>query len=111
MSQSKHTPTPWSIAPGSRPIKGFQPQDYQIGNVNHSSCVAWVFHSENSTEDAKFIVRACNAHDDLVAALQKNQSILNALALCPHFKAPTEICDAIIERQRENRAALAKAAV
>lgn len=58
---TQHTPTPWHDeigAPGSS--SGLTVRD-ENGNI-----IARV----GSIDDAAFIVRACNAHDELVAALR-----------------------------------------
>ena len=64
MSKTKHTPLPWKT---TKPGHG-QKTKYlcvQIGpNENYSTL-------ELEPEDAKFIVRAVNSHDALVAALEE----------------------------------------
>ena len=56
---TKHTPTPWfAEAPDKLQIRTLQP------TLNDVAAVA------SSRANAAFIVRAVNAHDDLVAALE-----------------------------------------
>lgn len=88
-----HTPTPMKDAAAHMAFKAKDvPEEYP--DV--------IYHYQNAE-------LACNAHDALVAALEANQAILNALTLCPNFTAPTEVCDAIIDQASKNRAALAAA--
>ena len=58
-----HTPTPWHI----------ETKKIHFADIYSLSGV-WVAHCESavadSVKDAAFIVRACNAHDDLVEALE-----------------------------------------
>lgn len=54
-----HTATPWTVAAGSETLI--------IGD--RIPCIAET-HNNDAVENAHFIVRACNAHDDLVAAVK-----------------------------------------
>ncbi len=62
---AQRTAGAWKVVSGS-PYKG--------GSVNivnqQGDYVALVGHKQNCDADAKFIVCACNAHDELVAALR-----------------------------------------
>lgn len=63
MSESKHTPMPW-IKIDCGPCDGFEirgPGGQVVANDT----------ADFSEEDADFILRACNSHDALVAALEK----------------------------------------
>ena len=61
----KHTPGPWAIAASSNPDNGTGWRDIvSTGTVFSPSYVG-----EALDDDAAFIVRACNSHDDLLAAL------------------------------------------
>lgn len=64
---TKHTPTPWKAAKSPCIDKGRE-NEWEIHWSDDGECVAEVVHGEYA---AKFIVRACNAHDELVAALEK----------------------------------------
>ena len=62
----KHTPGPWAVAASSNPDNGTGWRDIvSTGTVFSPSYVG-----EALDVDAAFIVRACNAHDELVAALE-----------------------------------------
>lgn len=50
----EHTPTPWSVSGN---------MIWDANNYHVASC--------NVNNDAAFIVRACNAHDELVAACEE----------------------------------------
>lgn len=70
----KHTQTPWRVTDGttikedSRPIS-------EDGVLIASACgysnSGFFPSDEEGLANAEFIVRACNAHDELVAALQR----------------------------------------
>ncbi|WUR15675.1 hypothetical protein E7V67_011400 [[Empedobacter] haloabium] len=70
MDTSKHTPTPWYA--NLQPDGFFDIQDGP--NLNTASVLCsrfeWPERKEEMHANAEFIVRACNAHDHLVAALQ-----------------------------------------
>lgn len=77
MSEAKHTPTPWRLAKSAV---------IEIRGVSQTPVVSWSgFDDSNRTTaehkaNAAFIVRACNAHDDMVAALRRaEQFIVNAI--------------------------------
>jgi hypothetical protein len=72
---AEHTPTPWRAdesEPAGQVILSstvaFGPGQKQLCNVGHLTCAA---------NDAEFIVRAVNCHDDLVAALKEAIAELN----------------------------------
>ena len=91
---SKHTPVPWRAVPTSVKGSGTSLMDVVSDGAEFSpSHVA----SEILPEDAEFIVRACNAHDELLEALEICQNYLGG-----PWTAPEDV----IERAR---AAIAKA--
>lgn len=65
-----HTPTPWQVIP-----------DYSQENVYRLWDLDGNFHDDTSPEtmdaNACFIVRACNAHEELVKALKEMTTILS----------------------------------
>ncbi len=71
----EHTPTPWGFersGPGTIEITATQE-----GHA-HLSCIAEVLGPVelNAEANADFIVRACNAHEDLLEALRGYESLL-----------------------------------
>lgn len=59
---TEHTPVPWHVGGDGRIV--YEETGYAI-------CNAVVYHGKwDGQENAAFIVRAANAHDDLVAALE-----------------------------------------
>jgi hypothetical protein len=64
---AEHTPTPWYISGKSTIRRG---SNDWIGYV----------HWRNGAANAEFIVRACNAHDNLVAALREARGWLSGWA-------------------------------
>lgn len=53
-----HTPVPWNIG-----------KDGDIWAENNTHCIHLIPDTLNAENNAAFIVRACNAHDDLVELL------------------------------------------
>lgn len=88
--QTAHTPTPWEACGN---LVRTARTDVDPSGLLVCDCPANV---GNRIEDAAFIVRACNAHDDLVAALR---AVDEELWSKPMSKETTE----------KVRAALAKA--
>ena len=68
---NKHTSGPWAV----RSLGGHQLRWIgQVGDyLPHVECTS---HGERSEQDAAFIVRACNAHEELVKALKKAKAAL-----------------------------------
>jgi hypothetical protein len=98
---TQHTPTPWTAEPGA--------SHYEIHcergaeSVPHATQVANVLmlgeRREACRANAAFIVRACNAHDELVAALLRiyradasgnNGAYMGEASLCPAFASHAE---------------------
>lgn len=71
--QTAHTPTPWEACGN---LVRTARTDVDPSGLLVCDCPANV---GNRIEDAAFIVRACNAHDDLVAALRKAEFTLQTL--------------------------------
>lgn len=69
-----HTPTPWNwhgpYMTGAYKVSAMDAEDKLALRL-------YVEPSSNAEADAKFIVRACNAHDELVAALRCIDAALN----------------------------------
>ena len=70
---SKHTPTPWTVAKHERGL--VRAQGRTIVVVRETG-------NQDIDANAEFIVRACNAHEDLLAALKE---IERSLANHPTF--------------------------
>ena len=70
---SKHTPGPWHVGE----VEEIDPEDSQENGINIMSAEGYYiagviggFSDGVQEANAAFIVRACNAHDELVAALR-----------------------------------------
>jgi hypothetical protein len=87
--EAKHTATPWTLTHigGSN----FAVQEFEIrGMFGDKPNVRPIFNKDRSAidgatifcspEDAAFIVRACNAHDELVKALLHSFAVLDQLS-------------------------------
>ena len=66
--------------------------DFQI-----AVCLAHPIHGE-AQANAEFIVRACNAHDDLVKALQATKKRISHLSAVPGFPALIATVDAALAK-------------
>ncbi len=73
MSETKHTPGPWDVQ--NKGTLGCRSARHEVvaginrdGSKNLPTIVRMPDLSEASYANAAFIVRACNAHDDLLAA-------------------------------------------
>lgn len=77
MSADNHTPLPWSTNDHGTPNNiDIICDDGCIANVSRwSNCIA-DRHSENQA-NAAYIVRACNAHDELVSVLHAGIALVN----------------------------------
>lgn len=65
----KHTPTPWHV------VNGTQIRDELMPFDKDESWTALIA-TAASEHDSEFIVRACNSHDQLVAALKDAKILL-----------------------------------
>lgn len=63
----KHTATPWTCFDVSEGKK-------EKFSIVHSGPIAYV--GENARANASFIVRACNAHDELIEGLKRSIEII-----------------------------------
>ena len=80
---SKHTPVPWSLGKirndGDPMLKCFVAVIHHGPKENQGNAVAWAFNGHMTGRDAaeknaEFIVRACNAHDQMLEALKAQAS-------------------------------------
>ena len=114
-----HTPTPWEHTPmadGRHHVLGILCTEYR-GNETapYHPLIASVFHGmghaprEIAEANAAFIVRACNSHAALVAALERTLAQLDSLANCT-LETQTGLIDPRKSpAYAESRAALAAA--
>jgi hypothetical protein len=71
MKQSaKHSPTPWSIEHYSSNTDKLLDADGEFVHFVHKSRMEWTDDDPTGAANVDFIVRACNAHDELLAALR-----------------------------------------
>ena len=75
--QTAHTPTPWK-ADSLQPIVWSPVGEYECREIIAETRDTNIPNG-TATANAAFIVRACNAHDDLVAALRKAEFTLQTL--------------------------------
>lgn len=68
---AKHTPTPWQ-AEGYRVIKQMREEPYEADLIIASTGNS----TTEAIENAAFIVRACNSHQELLLACKKAESTL-----------------------------------
>lgn len=67
---NKHTPTPWVINPKAKAVV-MTADGHTICNCGCSSQ-----YQDEWEKNAAFIVKACNAHDDLVALIKRSKEFL-----------------------------------
>lgn len=77
-----HTPTPWTLSPFGRWRRGV---DVLAGNRIIAKCSPMCGSDASSLGNAKFITRACNSHDELLAALWQCQKCFRVLSDHPAF--------------------------
>jgi len=82
METEKHTPTPWHVStnpggPGDQPAF---PSVRDASGAKHGYDIVAMpcGNSETVTANAAFIVRACNAHDDLLACCKWIHAIVGS---------------------------------
>jgi hypothetical protein len=63
MEQTQHTPTPWKVSKLS----------FESGRFpeNHNSSSYFIIDGENKKANAEFIVKACNAYDEMLAFIEE----------------------------------------
>jgi hypothetical protein len=98
----EHTPIPWEVDTHSPPHEGMKGMIcVRACDSPMNSCLASIGTDEEAKANADFIVRACNSHEELLAALQ---ACINVPVL-PDIGHSREFIDAINKAQ----AAIAKA--
>lgn len=95
---SAHTPTPWYVQPFARGM----PEIRAANGAEIAEIFPFNFDADDpqTMANARYIVRACNAHDELVAALESAMAVL-----CGDEMNKSSLIKALTE----GRAALAKA--
>lgn len=73
---TEHTPTPWTFIQYNKELRGNYKPLYLV-DANDNEFLYLGHGSPSQLELAEKIVRACNAHEDLVAALREAQAALN----------------------------------
>lgn len=109
-NETKHTPTPWYKVQEfanrwaiEYRKDGFVP--LSLAKITITCCEVSGGKDEENSANAAFIVRACNSHDDLVAALEKCVEALKDAS----FKVTGDICPMFDEPRKDAEAVLAKA--
>lgn len=113
---NKHTATPWEI------LEDIDSTSIMKDGFFVALCAGYV-HGQRDTDkaNAAFIVRACNAHDDLVKSATTFNEIMEPFTSLPPFEAMTrfkELCASggidilffeLARAAKASKAALAKA--
>lgn len=71
LNARNHTPTPWETS-----VNGYM--QFDVCEANGGNMIADLSECENQIANAAFIVRACNSHAELVAALVTARHALHA---------------------------------
>ena len=81
MNKNKHTPVPWRWGKGNAVVTDKPDLQTQYPEDTSDSCRAfydgYCICESVSVTNGKFIIRACNAHDDMLAALELGDSAGN----------------------------------
>ncbi len=97
---AKHTPTPWWNESGVIHAKGPNWTEESHSCVH----VARVDEEDEDSQDAEFIVRAANAHDSLVEALEAVTELLELLVLVgdekPEKGSPCQLARAALSKAK-----------
>jgi hypothetical protein len=95
----QHTPTPWREA-GIKP-KDEGPLTALVGDINEESVHIGTIRSK---EDAAFIVRAVNSHEELLGALKGARMLLVGLPVdCKPMQHAYDLIDEAISRAEGSR--------
>lgn len=102
MAETTHTPTPWHQGP-------YYTSDVESRDGRICECMPLM--SPRAAANAELIVRAVNAHDDLLAALKALRSVTSRLAISVVLghAVGSEIERAVNEAHDAATAAIAKA--
>lgn len=99
MTNAKHTPTPWNTA-GRWAVQTRFGMHFDLYKSEYT-----IEQLDEVEANAAFIVRACNAHEELVKALERMEKNASALVLKFYPKTPVEDFNWIMQA----RSALRKA--
>jgi hypothetical protein len=75
-----HTPTPWEVCTSNSHTRITEKYGVDGGVVSATIASDRMAILRIKQEDAEFIVRACNAHDELVAALRGLKNVIEIAA-------------------------------
>lgn len=80
----RHTPTPWKTTKSTADFYDITP----AGDILPTIASVWDGEKKNAEANAAFIVRACNAHDELVLAAKDAAITIKLIMDCfPSAKA------------------------
>lgn len=102
MSDNQHTPVPWDTEPTAGHDRHGQSAIYGEDGKD----IAIVYDGQ---ANAEFIVRACNSHDDLLAALKGAENCLRWASQESTGRVKAEIVNGWIHHADQAHAAVAKA--
>lgn len=104
---TQHTRTPWRTDPDY--CNDIQTSDGKltIASIWHEEGGPWLPPLEEAEANAAFIVRACNAHDDMLSALRDVAEYLGDEPVAPSY--PSAHHAATVALIRSVRAAIARA--
>lgn len=105
MSDTEHTPTPWLIERGPTGCRINSSERDTDGRNRSVALTAGDGSSYPATvneANAEFIVRACNTHDDLLAACKE---------ILPHCKSTGYLLSGAMRLQHDQRVARASAII
>ena len=95
-TKQKHTPIPWTIGYGGGPDDEFA----SITSPHQASAICYIdpyMYRPHGPANADFIVRACNNHDALLAALKDTVCRLTELRDCTAMLGAAAVDRALIQ--------------
>lgn len=98
---TSHTPTPWTESNYSD-IRGAD--NFLVGMTNPIGAFA-----ELSKENRAFIIRACNSHDEALAALRNVNKLISEAAMTGFNWKDGDWADRLFHSQQKTSTAIAKA--
>ncbi len=94
--KTQHTPTPWGILQVCDEVY-IQPKGNEVLGGHYHTQDILKMTAKRDYANAAFIVRACNSHDELVAAAQKALDFIQSLPYEPAIAASTKAQDALVD--------------
>lgn len=109
MHMTAYTPTPWRVfaTTDGRKLVGIGAQDG--GGILDAGFGVWAWNDAEGIANAELVVRAVNAHDEMLAALRNVQKLISEAAMTGFNWKDGDWADRLFFSQQMTSAAIAKA--